>query len=80
MDKVKTKVKMQVWDDILQHEFIQSISGKWSINEEECVDVYVNCNPDSSWECIAEALYRHQQVAAVEEVRSYLPPRGEPRF
>ena len=42
------------------------------------VDVYVNCDPYSSWEELAGQLYRHQQVAAVEEVKSYLPPRGEP--
>ena len=44
------------------------------------IDIYVNCNPESSWEELAKALYKHQQVAAVEEVRSYLSPRGEPGF
>ena len=32
----------------------------------------------ASWEHLARSLYRHHQVAAVEEVRSYLPPKGEP--
>ena len=41
-------------------------------------ELYVNCNPCSSWERFARSLYHHHQVAAVEEVRSYLPPRGEP--
>ena len=40
-------------------------------------DLYVNCKSNSSWEHLAGSLYRHDQVAAVEEVRSYLPPRGE---
>ena len=46
--------------------------------DDEHADLYVNCNPYSSWKDIARSLYHHHQVAAVEEVRSYLPPRGEP--
>ena len=45
--------------------------------ESACVDIYVNCNPWSSWEDLAKVLYCHHQVAAVEELRAYLPPRGE---
>ena len=52
------------------------ISGK----EDECADLYVNYNLYSSWERLARSLYRHHQVAAVEKVRSYLPPRGEPHL
>ena len=44
------------------------------------VDIYVNCDPEASWEYLAKSLYRHHQLAAVEEVRSYLPPRGEPAW
>ena len=44
------------------------------------IDIFTNCHPSSSWEEIAKKLYKRQQVAAVEEVRSYLPPRGEPAF
>ena len=44
------------------------------------IEIYVNCNVQSSWEDLAKALYKHKQVAAVEEVRSYLSPRGEPDF
>ena len=44
------------------------------------IDIYVNCNPYSSWKDLVKTLYKHQQEAAVEEVRSYLPPRGERGF
>ena len=40
--------------------------------------VYVNCDPHSSWEDLAKKLYHHQEVTAVEEVKLYLAPRGEP--
>jgi hypothetical protein len=81
MEKVEPKVKMQVWVDacdILEAKKMKELcmSGK----ENECADLYVNYNPFSLWEYIAKSLYRHHQVAAVEEVRSYLPPRGEPGF
>ena len=42
-------------------------------------ELYVNCNPSSSWKRFARSLYHYHQVAAVEEVKSYLPPRGEPK-
>ena len=79
MEKVEPKVKKQVWVDACglarEREKMKElhISGK----EDECADLYVNYNPHSSWEHLARSLYRHHQVAAVEEVRSYLPPRGE---
>ena len=82
MEKVEPTVKAQVWMDacyvIMEMNKMEEMctSGK----EDECADLYVNCNPNSSWEHLARSLYRHHQVAAVEEVRSYLPPRGEPCF
>ena len=80
MEKVEPKVKVQVWEDAciaaMGEDKMKELcmSGK----EDECADLYVNCYPFSSWDSLARSLYRHCQVAAVEEVRSYLPPRGEP--
>ena len=81
MEKVEPKVKTQVWVDAcasIERAKMEGvcISGK----EDECADLYVNCNPHSSWERLARSLYHHHQVAAVEEVMSYLPPRGESCF
>jgi hypothetical protein len=81
MEKVEPKVKNQVWKDAcdpIERDKMEEVcmSGK----EDECADLYVNYNPRSSWELLAGSLYHHHQVAAVEEVRSYLPPRGEPCF
>ena len=82
MKKVEPKQRQQVWEDVIgDSDVIDGIKRK-SHNDLEretaYVDVYVNCDPYSSWEDLARKLYRHQQVAAVEEVKSYLPPRGEP--
>ena len=82
MEKVEPKVKVQVWVDAcsarMEKDTMRGVcrSGK----EDECADLYVNYNPYSSWEDLSRSLYRHHQVAAVEEVRSYLPPRGQPCF
>ena len=75
-------MKWQVWKDAcyypMERKKMRELcrSGK----EDECADLYVNCNPSSSWELLARSLYRHHQVVVVEDVRSYLPPRGEPCF
>ena len=41
-----------------------------------CADIYIKCNPDSSWKGIASGLYLEEETAAVEEVQSYLNPKG----
>ena len=81
MEKIEPKVKMQIWNDVLERRLIQDLTGEnLSFKEEECADIYVNCCHSASWESLSGPLYRHHQVAAVEDVRSYLPPRGEPHF
>ena len=80
MEKVEPKVKMEVWMDAC-YTFMESRKMKemcMSGKEYKCTDLYVNYNPHSSWEWLSRSLYRHHQVAAVEEVRLYLPPRGKP--
>ena len=79
---MEPKQRQQVWEDVIGViDVIDGIKRK-SHNDLEretaYADVYVNCYPFSSWENLAKKLYRRQQVAAVEEVKSYLPPRGEP--
>ena len=80
MEKVEPKVKMHVWNSVLEHSTIKLMSEEFSFKEEECADIYVNCNLTASWDDLAQTLYEHHQMAAVKEARSYLPPRGEPHF
>ena len=80
MEKVEPKERQQVLKEIVHFYDIKFI-GKYSTDlevEAAAVDIYVNCNPGASWEHLAGSLYCHHQMDAVEEVRSYLPPRGEP--
>ena len=73
-------MKRQVWEDAyLVPLRTQKVNMMPELGEDnEHADEYVNCNPYSSWDDIAGSLYHHHQVAVVERVRSYLPPRGEP--
>ena len=83
MEKVEPKERQPLLKEMIIDSLFDEIqsSGKYPTAlevEAAAVDIYVNCHPYSSWERLAKSLYRRHQVAAVEEVRSYLPPRGEP--
>ena len=93
MEKVEPKERLRVLEEMTGHIVLERIIIRSDIlnvfqSSEKCstdlekeaaaVDIYVNCHPSASWEHLASSLYHHHQVAAVEEVRSYLPPRGEP--
>ena len=69
----------EVWGRLIGSTVLEDISSKCSTERElvnTCVDIYVNYKPDSSWEEVARGLYYEGETAAVEEVRSYLSPRG----
>ena len=78
MEKVKGELRPQIWAD-LSYTIGEVIKAEKYSSEKDptYADLYVNCYSWSSWEHLAKSLYRHHQVAAVEEVKSYLPPRGE---
>ena len=80
MKKVNYDRAVKVWRSLLFGEHVlEDINSKCSTERElmhTCADIYVNCDLDSSWEGIALGLYRKEETAAVEEVRSYLNPRG----
>ena len=79
MEKMSDGGAVEVWSGLISSTMLKDISSKYSTKRElvnACVDIYVNCNPNPSWEEVALGLYYEGQTAAVEEVRSYLSPRG----
>ena len=79
MEKVTDGRAEEVWGRLIGSTRLKDISSKCSTERElisTCADIYVNYKPDSSWEWLARALYSGAETAAVEEVRSYLNPRG----
>ena len=82
MEKVEPKQRLEVLEPMLRYpEVTAAITNKFyniSGRETAYIDIYVNCDSYSSWEMIASSLFKYGQVAAVDEVKSYLPPKGEP--
>ena len=79
MEKVTDGRTKEFWRRWIDEGLLRDISSKCSTERElmhTCADIYVNCDPDSSWEEVACRLYHKEETAAVEEVRSYLNPRG----
>ena len=79
MKKVEPDKRDQVWERVLISDAYDAINRQYSPEERESarVDIYVHSCSSSSWTELAKSLYHHHQVVAVEELRSYLPPRGE---
>ena len=80
MEKVADGRAEEVWRGVIPDRMLEDIKSKCSTEKElvnTCADIYVNCYPDSSWELVALKLYNEGEIAAVEEVRSYLNPRGK---
>jgi hypothetical protein len=79
MEKVTDGRAEVVWRGLITSTVLEDISSKCSTVRElvnTYADIYVNCELDSSWELVACRLYREGETAAVEDVRSYLSPRG----
>ena len=79
MEKVTDDKVDEVWRELIEYYMFEDINSKCSTETElmhMCTDIYVNCHADSSWEQVASRLYQAEKTAAVEEVRSYLNPRG----
>ena len=74
MEKVTVNKRRQVWERVLE------IYSSHSSEEEKThtfSDVYVNCHPESSWEHLTSLLYKEDEMTAVDQARSFLPPRGK---
>ena len=79
MEKVTDGGAMAVWSGLIGMHVLEDINSKCSTERElvhTCADILVNCDSISSWEQVALILYITHETAAVEEVRSYLSPRG----
>ena len=77
MAKVKPKERKEVYSELVHASILENIQKQYSKREVAYVDAYVNCCSWSSWQELVKVLYQHHHVDAVEDVKSYLPPRGE---
>ena len=80
MEKVTSSRMGEIWTSLIDmFVILNDIISRCSTEREimqTYADVYVNCDPASSWEHIARKLYQNEEMAALEEARSYLNPKG----
>ena len=63
-----------------KREIVDEIYSSHSSEEEKThifSDMYVNCRPESSWKHLTTLLYEEDEMTAVDQARSFLPPRGK---
>ena len=92
MEKVTEDRRRQVWETVLKimyygyeqttrvYAYFDEIYRSHSSEREKthaCSDMYVNCHPESSWEHLTSHLYKEDEMTAVEQARTFLPPRGK---
>ena len=90
MEKIAEDRRRQVWDIVLEivygykeetRVYMSSMRFTTAIPVKErrhaCSDMYVNCHPDSSWENLTSQLYKEDEMTAVGQAMTFLPPRGK---
>ena len=71
--------RREVWEEVLGGNAVEVIYSNHSSEEEKlhsCVDTYVTCKPDSSWEDLAQELYDRGEMAAAKEAKAFLQQKG----
>ena len=76
--------RKEVWSrirrDIVPRPQVEEIYRKYSTEEQRihaCADVYVNCNPKSSWTHLCKRLYWEKEMTAARKAKTFIPQTGE---
>ena len=74
--------RKKVWTewDIVPPPQLEEIYQKYSTEEQRihaCVDVYVNCHPESSWTRLCQRLYWENEMTAARKAKTFIPQTGE---
>ena len=82
MEMVTADKIMKVWDWLgVPESLVKMITGNLSTTKEKiraCVDLYLNCCPfEPSWEDIAGALYRCDEMSAAREAKTFHHQNGK---
>ena len=85
MEKVAVERREEVWSegswgDIVPDPKLEEIYQKYSTEEQRihvCADIYVNCNPDSSWTHLCQGLYGKNEMTAARKAKTFIPQTGE---
>ena len=81
MEMVTADRIMKVWDWLdVPESLVKMITRNLSTTKEKtraCVDLYLNCSPEPTWEDITLGLYQCGELAAAKEAKSFLQQNGE---
>ena len=82
MEKVAVERRKEVWSrrGIVPDAQLEEIYQKYSTEEQRihaCADIYVNCNPDSSWTDLHQGLYRENEMTAARKAKTFIPQTGK---
>ena len=80
MEKVTVDKRRRVWERVLGVGAVEEIYSSHSSEEEKlrsCTDIYVTCNPNSSWKHLVLRLYYDfGEMAAAKEAKTFLQQKG----
>ena len=80
MEKVTVDKRRKAWEEVLSWRVVEEIYSSHSSEEEKlhsCADIYVTCNPHSSWEELVQKLYYNcGEMAAAKEAKAFLQQKG----
>ena len=80
MEKVAVDKRRLVWAEVLGREVVGEIYSSHSSEEDKrhsCVDTYVTCKPNSSWEDLVWTLYYScGEMTAAKEAKAFLRQKG----
>ena len=81
MEMVTADRIMEVWNWLwVPESLVKMITGNLSTTKEKtraCVDLYLNCHPESAWETITSALYECGEIAAAREAKTFHHQNGK---
>ena len=82
MENVAVKRRKEMWAKwgIVLLPQVKEIYHKYSTEEQKihaCADIYVNCNPDSSWIHLCGRLYVEKEITASRKAKTFIPQTGK---
>ena len=83
MELVTTDRMMKVWEELdVPESLVAMTTENLSTPKEKtraCMDIYLNCHPNPSWNSIATVLYYYEEMAAAREAKPFYHQNGKQR-
>ena len=81
MELVTVDRMMEVWRWLgVPESLVARTAGNLSTPKEKtraCMDIYLNCHPNPSWNSIATVLYYYEEMAAAREAKPFCHQNGK---